>query len=90
MKKTALSVCLKPSFLYYILNMEQREIRFFARKFWLCPQNKDMRVGKTRFLRDLSANNGRVGQRFGKSIKKYELWNNVIEKIILAISKKNK
>ena len=90
MKKTALSVCLKPSFLYYILNMEQREIGFFARKFWLCPQNKDTRVGKTLFLRDLSANNGRVGQRLGKSIKKYELLNNVIEKIILAISKKNK
>ena len=47
-------------------------------------------MGKTLFLRDLSANNGRVGQRLGKSIKKYELLNNVIEKIILAISKKNK
>ena len=69
MKKTALSVCLKPSFLYYILNIEQREIGFFARKFWLCPQNKDTRVGKTRFLRDLSANNGLLDSVWGKVSK---------------------
>lgn len=90
MKKTALSVCLKPSFLYYILNMEQREIGFFARKFWLCPQNKDTRVGEDTLFKRFVREQRTAGQRLGKSIKKYELLNNVIEKIILAISKKNK